>query len=65
MIDDASEIPYEELNGICVLGISAGASAPEYLVDDVVNDLKYHYDNVKILSDIVIKEEVSFKERRS
>jgi 4-hydroxy-3-methylbut-2-en-1-yl diphosphate reductase len=36
LIDDASEIVSEWLNGVSVVGITAGASAPEYLVQEVV-----------------------------
>jgi 4-hydroxy-3-methylbut-2-en-1-yl diphosphate reductase len=36
LIDDASEIAPEWLEGARVVGITAGASAPEYLVQEVV-----------------------------
>jgi 4-hydroxy-3-methylbut-2-enyl diphosphate reductase len=37
LIDDISQIDPAWLDGVECLGITAGASAPEYLVDEVVN----------------------------
>lgn len=61
LIDDETEIPYEEIKDVKHLGISAGASAPEYLVNNVLEDIKKHYDNVNIIDDTIIEENVSFK----
>ena len=44
LIQDASEINWSCLRGISRLGISAGASAPEILVIEVVNALKDRFD---------------------
>ena len=40
LIDSASEIQMEWLEGVQKIGITAGASAPEYLVEEVVEFLK-------------------------
>jgi 4-hydroxy-3-methylbut-2-enyl diphosphate reductase len=40
LIDDAEEIQKEWLDGIESIGITAGASAPEVLVQSVVDRLK-------------------------
>lgn len=40
LIDNASEIKQEWLNGKQCIGVTAGASAPEVLVDAVINQLK-------------------------
>ncbi len=64
LIDDAAGIPYGQLSAVKNLGISAGASAPDYLIEEVLNDLSAHYDKINISYDIVAKEEVSFKDRR-
>ena len=40
MIDDERSLEDEWFNGVQTVGISAGASAPEVLVERVVNDLK-------------------------
>ena len=43
LIKDASEIDFSWLDGVRVLGLSAGASAPELLVRNVVDRLAEHY----------------------
>ncbi len=35
LVDDASEIEDEWMDGVDVVGVTSGASAPEHLVDDV------------------------------
>jgi 4-hydroxy-3-methylbut-2-enyl diphosphate reductase len=40
LIDDASEIKREWLDGVENIGLTAGASAPEILVEEVVSQLK-------------------------
>ena len=40
LVQRASEIPWNELAGLSVLGLSAGASAPEVLVERVIAPLK-------------------------
>ena len=61
LIDDADELPWPELENLNSLGISAGASAPEYLVDEVIAELKKHYKNLKIHDIIVAEENIEFK----
>jgi 4-hydroxy-3-methylbut-2-enyl diphosphate reductase len=39
LIDDATDIQREWLDGVTTVGLTAGASAPPYLVDDVVKAL--------------------------
>ncbi|MEY4396715.1 MAG: hypothetical protein RLZZ40_471 [Actinomycetota bacterium] len=39
-IDYASEIKQEWLDGVSTIGLSSGASVPEYLVDEVLADLR-------------------------
>jgi 4-hydroxy-3-methylbut-2-enyl diphosphate reductase len=59
LIDDVNEIKSEWLEGADCVGITAGASAPEYLVQDV---LKFFRDmGVTDVEEIdAVKEEVSF-----
>lgn len=49
-IDYASEIKQEWLEGVATIGLSSGASVPEYLVDEVLADLRHagfaHVDTV-------------------
>lgn len=53
LIDDVSELNFHDLSGITRLGISAGASAPERLVQELVTALKEHYNNLKIREVII------------
>ncbi len=58
LIDDASEIQKEWLANKRNIGLTAGASAPDYLVEDVVKFLQSQGASVEELE--VIKEDVSF-----
>ena len=40
----ADDIPWGELEGISTLGITAGASAPEVLVDEMIDAFRRHFD---------------------
>ncbi|WP_210160443.1 4-hydroxy-3-methylbut-2-enyl diphosphate reductase [Rhodomicrobium vannielii] len=44
LVQKASEIPWDNLEGIGVLGLTAGASAPEVLVDEIIEKFKARYD---------------------
>ncbi len=44
LVQRASEIPWDELEGIEVLGLSAGASAPEIIVDEIIDAFKQRFD---------------------
>ena len=46
LIDNADELNFAEIGDS--IGISAGASAPEKLVEDLLTELKAHYDKIKI-----------------
>ena len=61
LIDDASELDWALLKEYQTIGITAGASAPEYLVQDLLNQLKSRYDNIKIMDVKVEYEKVNFK----
>lgn len=61
LIDDVSELDWALLKEYHTVGITAGASAPEYLVQDLLDQLKSHYDNIKIMGVKVEYEKVSFK----
>ncbi len=58
LIDNASEIQPSWLDHTQSVGLTAGASAPDYLVEDVVKYLKSRGATVEDLE--VIKEDVSF-----
>ena len=61
LIDDASELDWALLKEYQTIGITAGASAPEYLVQDLLDQLKSRYDNIKIMDVKVEYEKVNFK----
>jgi 4-hydroxy-3-methylbut-2-enyl diphosphate reductase len=58
LIDNASEIQPEWLSNVKTVGLTAGASAPDYLIDEVVQYLKERGAVMEELE--VVKEEVSF-----
>ena len=60
LIHSQSEIPYELIEKSNVIGISSGASAPEVLVNNFINDLKKRF-TVNIDEVEAIKENVVFK----
>ena len=60
LIHSQSKIPYEEIESSNIIGISSGASAPEILVKNFINDLKNRF-TVSIDEVEIIKEEVVFK----
>ena len=60
LIHSQSEIPFELIEKSKIIGISSGASAPEILVDNFINDLKKRFI-VDIDEVEVIKENVVFK----
>ena len=60
LIHSQSKIPYEEIKSSNIIGISSGASAPEILVENFINDLKNRF-TVSIDEVEIIKEKVVFK----
>jgi len=44
LVQRASEIPWDDIGDISVLGLSAGASAPEIIVDEIVDAFRARYD---------------------
>ena len=60
LIHSESEIPFDKIDNCKTIGISSGASAPEILVEEFINNLKQKY-HIKIENVEVIKEDVTFK----
>jgi 4-hydroxy-3-methylbut-2-enyl diphosphate reductase len=60
LIHSESEIPYDHIQNSKIIGISSGASAPEILVDNFINDLKNRF-TITIEEVEIIKEDVVFK----
>jgi 4-hydroxy-3-methylbut-2-enyl diphosphate reductase len=60
LIEDAAHLDWGWLAGVEALGLTAGASAPEVLVQDVLQALTVRYD-VRVLEVEPTRETVSFK----
>ena len=60
LIHSQSEIPFDLIENSNTIGISSGASAPEILVNNFINELKNRY-TVNIDEVEIIKEDVVFK----
>ena len=60
LIHSQSEIPFDLIENSNTIGISSGASAPEILVDNFINELKSRF-TVSIDEVEIIKEDVVFK----
>jgi len=44
LVQRASDIPWDEVGGIRILGLSAGASAPEIIVDEIIDAFRERFD---------------------
>lgn len=60
LVDDESMINPDWFLGVETLGITSGASAPEYLVENLVNFIKKTNKNVKVEALDVMSEEIKF-----
>ncbi|MCG8690931.1 MAG: 4-hydroxy-3-methylbut-2-enyl diphosphate reductase [Minwuiales bacterium] len=60
LVPRAEDIDWDRLAGVRRLGITAGASAPEVLVVEVMDALRDRYD-VNVAETVVTTEEVTFK----
>ncbi|WP_336057745.1 4-hydroxy-3-methylbut-2-enyl diphosphate reductase [Nitratireductor sp. CH_MIT9313-5] len=64
LVQRASEIPWEDVGDISVLGLSAGASAPEIIVDEIIASFKERFD-VKVELAITAEETENFPVMRA
>ncbi|MEM8979885.1 MAG: 4-hydroxy-3-methylbut-2-enyl diphosphate reductase [Pseudomonadota bacterium] len=60
LVQNASDIDWRSLKGIKTLGITAGASAPEVLINEVVDAFNEHFD-VDVEMVVTAEENVEFK----
>jgi 4-hydroxy-3-methylbut-2-en-1-yl diphosphate reductase len=60
LVQRASELDWSTLKGLRTIGLTAGASAPEVLVNEMVDAFRAHYD-VKVEKVTLREENVSFK----
>ncbi len=54
LVQRESEIPWDEIGGIGILGLSAGASAPQIIVDEIIDSFRARFD---VTVDIVVTAE--------
>ena len=60
LIHSESAVPFEEIEKYKTIGISSGASAPEILVDNFINNLKKQF-TIAIEEVEIVKENITFK----
>jgi 4-hydroxy-3-methylbut-2-enyl diphosphate reductase len=60
LVDSAGDINWQKLQGLKALGLTAGASAPEILVQEVIEAAKQYY-TVEIETVTLANEQVTFK----
>ncbi len=59
LVDDASEIAPAWLRGAATVGLTAGASAPPHLVDEVIETLRA-LGNIEVIEREVTREDIRF-----
>jgi 4-hydroxy-3-methylbut-2-enyl diphosphate reductase len=60
LVQRAGDIPWAELDGVSSVGITAGASAPEALVEEIIDALRERYE-LSIETVTTATEDVTFK----
>ncbi|MDC7683783.1 4-hydroxy-3-methylbut-2-enyl diphosphate reductase [Asticcacaulis sp. BYS171W] len=60
LIDDASEVDWTWFEGVATMGLSAGASAPENLITDLIEAIRQRFD-VTMTENDGVRETVTFK----
>lgn len=61
LIERAADIPWQQLEVAATVGITAGASAPEALVEEVIDAFRARYDKVQVELNDQSRENVHFK----
>ena len=60
LVQRATDLEWATLQNLKTIGLSAGASAPEILVNEIIDAFKQHYD-VSVEKIVLREENVSFK----
>jgi 4-hydroxy-3-methylbut-2-enyl diphosphate reductase len=60
LVDDAGQVDWSWLDGVSTLGITAGASAPERLIEELVEAVRARFD-AEVFEDAGERETVTFK----
>jgi 4-hydroxy-3-methylbut-2-en-1-yl diphosphate reductase len=60
LIDDASHVDWTWFDGVTSVGVSAGASAPENLISDLIDAIRVRYET-EVIESSGVRETVTFK----
>jgi 4-hydroxy-3-methylbut-2-enyl diphosphate reductase len=60
LVDDAGQVDWSWMEGVSTLGITAGASAPERLIEELVDAVRARFD-AEVIEDAGERETVTFK----
>lgn len=60
IIDTAAEFNFDWIDGKQKIGITSGASVPKNIVDDLVDKIKSHYDNVLLFQEENVEKSIKF-----
>lgn len=60
LVDDAGHVDWSWLDGVSTLGITAGASAPERLIEELIEAVRARFD-AEVIEDAGERETVTFK----
>ena len=60
LVPDSSAIDWDEIDAARHIGLSAGASAPESLVHEIIEEMRARYD-LQLDEDALVEEGISFK----
>jgi 4-hydroxy-3-methylbut-2-enyl diphosphate reductase len=60
LVDDADQVDWSWMEGVATLGITAGASAPERLIEELVEAVRARFD-AEVIEDAGERETVTFK----
>ena len=60
LVDDAGQVDWSWMEGVSTLGITAGASAPERLIEELVDALRARFE-AEVIEDAGERETVTFK----
>ena len=60
LIHSESLVPFDKIKNCTTIGVSSGASAPEILVENFINQIKTKFD-VEINEVEIVKENITFK----
>lgn len=60
LVDDASQVDWSWMEGVSTLGITAGASAPERLIEELIGAVRDRFDTT-VVEDAGERETVTFK----